>query len=212
MLRATLEIASGNASSVSHYQRAVDTSLVEISRVTETMGYLQELVRIARDAAVGSLVDLAPVMAVVREDLRCVFQAAGTELTVCVPEGLPHVMVSAARLRQCLFHLLQHAVKECDGGGAVEVLAGAMDREVRIVVRTTCARSAHENGDEWSGVVPCLTLVETLAKVHGGRLEWKAGPFMAWLSLPAATERSAAWAGEADGCVMHEQPLVRSAL
>ena len=49
VLRATLEIASGNASCISHYQRAVDNSLFEINRLAEAMGFVQELVRIASD-------------------------------------------------------------------------------------------------------------------------------------------------------------------
>jgi len=47
VLRATLEIASGNACSISHYQHAIDSSLAEIARVSEAMGFVQELVRIA---------------------------------------------------------------------------------------------------------------------------------------------------------------------
>ena len=56
VLRATLEVASGNASCISHYQRAIDSSLIEVSRLVETMGSVQELVRIARghkDARTG---------------------------------------------------------------------------------------------------------------------------------------------------------------
>lgn len=207
VLRATLEIASGNAATVSQYQHAVDASLREMGRVAEAMGYLQELVRIARDAAQVAEVEVATVMELVEEDLRCVFNEAGVGLRVRVPGDLPKVMASAARLRQCLFHLLQHAVKKSDG--TVEVVAGAAEGEIRIVVRANAIPKPRQQDGEWRGVIPCLALVETLAKMHGGELKWKADPFEAWLALPAAASSANKLEPGCGSPISHQSPLAQ---
>ena len=188
VLRATLEIASGNATSVSHYQHAIDTSLAEIERVTQAMGYVQELVRIARDASQASTVNVAAIVELVQEDLQCVFESAGVQLNVHLPMTGPPALISPARLRQCLFHLLQHAVKQCGNGGLIDVFAGQSGEAIQIVLQTTTSRLSQQRCDRREGIIPCLALAETLVKLYGGRLEWQESPFMSWLTLPIAED------------------------
>ena len=203
VLRATLEIASGNAYSVSHYQRAIDSSLAEISRVSEAMGFVQELVRIARNVAKPTAVDLANVIATVREDLQCVLEASGVALEVDLPNGLPFVMASTQQLRQCLFYLLQYGASLCSAGGTIDVTCFGTESELRLVLRKwssepRCREASALANTLWGNFVPCLTLAEALAKGHGGRLEWQGEPFAACLSLPVAQGKDFAW-GRIDG-------------
>ena len=189
VLRATLEIASGNASSISHYQHAIDNSLSEVARVAEVMGFLQELLRIACDTTERSLVDLQAVVATVHEDLKCVLDTAGVSLQVNVADPLPKVVGSVSGLRQCLFYLMQHALQNCRRGDTIHVEGGTTGGEVEIVI--------HEIGPDgeavapWQdrqrrlgGVVPSLALAEAWAKGHGGQLQWRAEPFAAGITLP----------------------------
>lgn len=198
VLRATLEIASGNAYSISHYQHAIDSSLAEISRVSEAMGFVQELVRIARNVSKPTQVDLAEVIATVREDLRCVLEASGIALEIDVLNDLPLVMGSTQQLRQCLFYLLQHAASLCRAGGTIDLTSSRTETELHLILRKWSSEpegsgaSARVNS-LWGNLVPCLTLAEALAKGHGGHLEWQTEPFAACLSLPVAQGIDSAW-------------------
>ena len=198
VLRATLEIASGNACSISHYQHAIDSSLAEIARVSEAMGFVQELVRIARDVSDPTAVDLGAVIGKVKEDLHCVLDAAGVALEVNLGDDLPEVEASEPHLRQCLFYLMQHAVSLCHAGGTIDLVANRSRRQLLLVLRKwssdpkgseTCAH-AHAL---WGNQTPCLMLAEALAQVHGGRLEWQTEPFAASLSLPIASNSNSTW-------------------
>jgi K+-sensing histidine kinase KdpD len=197
VLRATLEIASGNASCVSHYQKAVDGSLFEVTRLAEAMGFVQELLRIASDNSAASSVDLPEVLATVQEDLRCVFDTARVWLDVFWEDDILKIHASASRLRQCLFYLLQHAVRATSEGDTIHLLAEKDGNRLRIYVSSDSAdvvsRELSWSGClQWSGVAPYLTLAEVLARVDGGRLQWKAKPFAAELWLPLAASGPAA--------------------
>ena len=189
VLRATLEIASGNATSISHYQQAIDNSLKELSRISEAMGFVQELVRVARDIPGPSAMDLAAVVVTVQEDLQCVLEAAGVSLELDLAHDLPNLSASASRVRQCLFYLMQHAVRTCHSGGTIELAANRMKSDVHVVLRKWSSEPPHHQGSDWEhglwgNVIPSLMLAEALARGQGGRLEWQTEPFAACLSLP----------------------------
>jgi hypothetical protein len=193
VLRATLEIAAGNASSVSHFQRAVDTSLAEVSRVSEAMRFVQELLRIARDESPGSPVELREVVEIVREDLACVLEASSVSLCVEIADDVPAVRVSAIRLRQSLFYLVQHAAKTCQPGETVRLQEEDASEMVRLTIRveTKDNRSPEELSHHelpWGGTRPCVVLAEALLNLDGGELNWEDQPFTARLKLPTANK------------------------
>ncbi len=188
VLRATLEIAAGNACSISQYQHAIDSSLAEISRLSEAMGFVHELVRIARDVPEPSAMDLAGMVATVKEDLECVLETAHIAVEIDFPEDLPTVLACPSRMRQCLFYLMQHAVGVCRSGGTIELAARSWKSEVHLVLRQWSSEAPHCKDSDWKhglwgNVIPALILAEALARGQGGRLEWHAQPFAACLSL-----------------------------
>jgi len=195
VLRATLEIASGNACLISHYQRAIDSSLAEIARLSEAMGFVQELVRIAREVPEPSATDLAAVVGTVEEDLKCVLETAGVALELDLLSDLPKVAASASRLRQCLFYLMQHAVSLCWAGGTIYLAAQKMDHQVHLVLRKWSSQPPRCEASDWGqglwgSLIPRLALADALARVLGGRLEWQAHPFAACLSLPLSHDET----------------------
>jgi len=193
VLRATLEIASGNASSISHYQRAVDNSLIEVSRLAEAMGFVQQLLRIATDASLSAPIELPAVVEAIEEDLRCVFEAARVWLDISWEERLVRIQASASRLRQCLFYLLQHAIRSTCEGDTIHLRAQPTEDGVQVVISSD---SPHVHFRElscsdclqWNDVAPYLTLAAALARADGGRLQWRDHPFVVALWLPAARD------------------------
>ncbi len=192
VLRATLEVASGNASCISHYQRAIDSSLVEVSRVVETMGFVQELVRIARDIKPPEPVSVGTVISQVVEDLRCVLDDAEVSLKLGVPPDTPAVLALPSGLRQCLFHLVQQAQSEADRGDVIDLYAHSDTHEMNIVI---CRKSRRLPTPEPRSRGACrfapearlMTLAEALAAAQNASLQWQAHPFVARLRLPVAT-------------------------
>ena len=190
VLRATLEIAAGNASSISQYQHAIDSSLTEIARVAETMGFIQELVRIARDSPTPMPFEVRPVLATVREDLECVLEHAGISLNIRVAEDVPTALGSTTGLRQCLFYLVQHAQSVAVTGDAIAASASCADGEVQLAVRhlgvaSDSLASSEPNSTSFSAESRFMALAEAVAAAQQVRLQWQANPFVARLSLPA---------------------------
>ena len=191
VLRATLEIASGNACSVSQFQHAIDNSLVEVGRVTDAMGFVQELVRIAHDSSEPVAVDIAAVTTMIQQDLQRVLDGAGIGMEVRLSCDFPAIVGSASRLRQCLFYLLQHTIGAFRAGDVIQLEIAMADDERQIVVRGYSRNAAativadHANQSR-SGDSRCLALAEALAVGQGGHLEWQDDPFAFQLTLVAA--------------------------
>jgi signal transduction histidine kinase len=191
VLRATLEIASGNASCVSHYQRAVDSSLIEVSRLAEAMGFVQELLRIAGDTSDSAPIEIPAVVETLQEDLRCVFETARVWLDVSWENELVSIQASASRLRQCLFYLLQHAIRTTCEGDTIHLRAEPAGEGLCVHISSDSPDVSHRELSwnhclRWNGVAPYLTLADALARADRGRLQWKDKPFVAALWFPAA--------------------------
>jgi len=189
VLRATLEVASGNATEVSHFQRAIDSSLSEVVRVAETMAFVQELVRIARYTPTPAAIEIQPVLATVHEDLARILEDAGISLRLHIPDYIPPALASPGGLRQCLFYLLQQAQTEAVAGDIVEVCVRARDDSVGVLVRHEAASEIPSaqitrRSDGLAVTMRQMALAEAVAAAEQGRLWWQASPFKACLTLP----------------------------
>jgi signal transduction histidine kinase len=191
VLRATLEIASGNASTISQYQRSVDSSLIEVARLAEAMGYVQELLRIASDPSVSAAIDVTTVVEAVREDLVCVFERARVWLDIGWGNELVRIQASSTRFRQCLFYLLQHAVRTTSEGDTIHLSVESTGDGFSVIISSDTPDAKNRELSwsdclQWNDVSPYLTLADALARTDRGRLQWKDKPFVAALWFPAA--------------------------
>jgi C4-dicarboxylate-specific signal transduction histidine kinase len=190
VLRATLEVVSEEETTVPRYQRAIHNSLEAVVRVVDAMGFVHELVRIARELPDPVPVEVRPVLALVTDDLKRVLDEAAISLQICAPDDLPKVLASAARLRQCLFYLVQDALSFSAAVSMIEIVVKAVDEQVQIVV-------GRQGSQDISDMTPTTTtkpfvcvdqrlaLAEALAVSQGGSLRWRSDPFAACLCLPA---------------------------
>src|SRR5215469_4572847 len=80
VLRAMLELASLNTSSLQQYEHFLETSLAESIRVTESVQFVQELIRVASETPIFELQNITKVIDMVREDLSCVLDQKGIAL------------------------------------------------------------------------------------------------------------------------------------
>jgi hypothetical protein len=189
VLRATLELALGNSSSIAAGQSAMEASLGEVERVVENMGFAQELLRIMRDRPVVASVDVQAILATVREDLQRVMDEAGIALVTSIDNDASVVLASASGLRQCAFLLLQQPLHESAWGDSITVNGYVRRGEVEMVVR--CESSSRKNSPSPSialhsnvSEIRGMVLAQALAVAQGGDLRWHDSPFEACLSLP----------------------------
>lgn len=108
-----------------HLNRLVD-DLLDVSRISRSKIKL----RLQR-------VDLSCVIRTAVEDRRGLFERAGLELVLELPETPIWVMGDDTRLAQVLTNLLENAVKFTDGGGAIYVRATTEGDRAVFTVRDT---------------------------------------------------------------------------
>ncbi len=176
--------------------------LLDITRITQSKIYLQRTA-----VALDPLID---------EAVRVVqpaFEAGGVKVEVRHPGDSLGVWGDPARLQQVVVNLLMNAVKYTPRGGRVWVELARDSGEAVLRVRDTgmgirpemlekifalfiqADDTLHRSG---SGLGIGLTLVRTMAELHGGRVRaFSAGPgqgseFVVWLPLAAADRLPAA--------------------
>jgi C4-dicarboxylate-specific signal transduction histidine kinase len=189
VLRATLEVANEREASVDRYQQAIHNSLVAVVRVVDAMGFVHELVRIAHDSPDAGPVEVRSVLDLVAEDLQCLLDEAAISLKISVPNGVHKVVASAARLRQCQFYLVQHALSCAPAGSVIEISVRSVEEQVGIFVCNQVSASLQGGVPAGStgpfvDVDQTLALAEALAVSLGGSLRWRTNPFAACLCLP----------------------------
>ena len=159
----------------------------QVGQVSRLVDDLLDVSRIAR----GKLelrkerVELAPIIQQAVEAVRGQFRTMNHELTINMPSRPLYLDADAARLAQVVGNLLNNACKFTDKGGHVWLSAGEEEGEVVIRVRDSGIGIAAEDQARLfdmfeqvdtsrersrDGLGIGLTLVKSLAEMHGGRV------------------------------------------
>ena len=165
---------------VSHMVRLVD-DLMELSRITRGK------IELRMEA-----MELAPIVAAAVEASRPLIESARHTFTVALPDAPMIVRADAVRLAQVISNLLNNAVKYTDEGGAIALTVRQEGREAVLSVKDTgigiTATALPQVFDMFvqadgndrrarSGLGIGLTLVRSIVRMHGGRVEaHSAGP------------------------------------
>jgi signal transduction histidine kinase len=137
------------------------------------------------------IVDIAAVILSCVRLMRDRADAAGLKLVAEVPDGLAVIQGDSRRLKQILLNLLSNAVKFTPSGGRVTVAAQSGPDGFRITVADTGIGIAPGDLDKalrpfgqidsrlarkYQGTGLGLPLAQSMAELHGGRLELNSTP------------------------------------
>ncbi len=201
-----------------HLSRLID-DLLDMSRITQGKVQLRK-----------EFLDAAAVLNSAVESVRPLMEERGHELTVALRPGTLHTEADPTRLEQIVVNLLSNAAKYTEKNGEISLRARREDDEVVIRVRDNGAGIPPEKlpqmfelfaqGDRTlarseGGLGIGLTLVRSLAEMHGGRAEaysegiGKGSEFVVRLpaSTPAAPIDAPATAGNTTARSTGKTPL-----
>lgn len=113
-----------------------------IGKMQRDVGYLQRLVdhllMLASveegEPAEKTLVDFAPVLREIADEMTLIVQRAQLTLQVNVPDRLPSVPANADQIRIAVRNLLDNAVKYSRAGGTISLAAKQSDQTLEILV------------------------------------------------------------------------------
>ena len=157
-----------------HLSRLID-DLLDMSRITQGKVHLRK-----------EPLDAAVVLAAAVESVRPLMEERQHELTVALRPGTLQLDADPTRLEQIVVNLLSNAAKYTDKGGEIALRARKEDNEIVVRVRDNGMGIPPEKlpgmfelfaqGDRTlarseGGLGIGLTLVRSLAEMHGGRVE-----------------------------------------
>lgn len=139
--------------------------------------------------------DLGPLVREVWRSMRRLAEARGQKIVLDYPGVMDHVEVDAALLRQAITNLVQNAIRHTSIGGAVNLRVFQNEREIVISVWDDGSgmdpeerkRAFKQFVSHTGGTGLGLTIVETIATLHGGtvRVDTSLGKGAAFLlTLP----------------------------
>ncbi|MCZ8132296.1 MAG: HAMP domain-containing sensor histidine kinase [Steroidobacteraceae bacterium] len=182
-LRAAVEIALSREDDPAELRAALDTVLVEVDRVQNTLEALLRIALAESGTAPIEPVDLTAVVADVEELYKPLAEEKGLGFATQIEPGL-ELPGNRQLLAQAAANLIDNAIKFTPAGGRVRLTAAARPEGIVLEVRDTgpgiapedreralerSRRLANAAGKPGSGLG--LSLVNAVARLHGGRFE-----------------------------------------
>lgn len=122
--------------------------------------------------------DVRPLLREISRTMRRLADQHGQRLALDYPQRMDQIVIDAALVRQAVVNLVQNAIRHTSHGGVVAIRAYQNERDVVISVwddgagldpahrKAVLQRFVSYSGGTGLG----LTIVETIAGIHGGRL------------------------------------------
>jgi signal transduction histidine kinase len=183
-----------DADSLSDMQRQfLDTIQRNVERLNDDLSAVQEVTRIdrAKLRLILTPQSVAKVAGLALEKLGPLVAAKGHQVTLDLPDDLPHVHADAERLEQILHILLDNALKYTPAGGRIRVHGRAAGGLVQIGVTdngigispteqervfSKFFRGEDERIREYTGLGLDLYIARGLVRLQGGRLWFESTP------------------------------------
>lgn len=192
-IQASLELAVLSPTTAAEYKEIAENILGQLRSAVETMQFAARLARFQQPAADVRDVLLSTVLDEVISGLQRTLDTAQIQLLVFRPEREPLIHISATRLRQMLFYVLQ-AVQGCSRPGdlaKIEIQEPAGHLILRI--KHSPAHDSGRTRPANDGTLDkALALADAIVSSAGGKFSVSTAPLLIVADFPVRRESVAA--------------------
>ena len=193
IIQASLELALLSPITLEQYQDVTRGVLHDLQRSVECLQFVACLTRFQQPAKDVQEIALGAVLEGVISDLQCTLEAAELQVLFSRPERDPAIRISAARLRQLFFYVLQ-AAQDCGQPGDL-IQIEVRERAGHVVLLLEQSKTAEPAGSAGplahDAGVKALALAEAIVSSAGGEFSVATHPLRVVADFPGARERGA---------------------
>ena len=191
-IQASLEVALLGPTTESEYREIAENVLGQLRSAVESMQFAARLARYQQPASDVRDVLLSVVLEEVISGLQRTLDAAQLQLLFFRPEHEPLISVSAARLKQMLFYVLQ-AVQGCSQPGdlAKIEIQGPADHLI-LRIKHSPVNNGRTRPSPHGTVDRALALAEAIVTGAGGEFNASTAPLLIVADFPVRREKVAA--------------------
>jgi len=198
-IQASLELALLSPTTAGQYQELAEDTLRHLCAVVESMQFAARLTRFQQPAADLQEVRLSVTLEDVISDLRLTLDSAQIQLQIhrCEPE--PSLRISATRLRQMLFYVLQVVEGRSQPGDRIQIDIQALESHLVLCIRQTPGENSLPDGAKLSPQAEAdraLALAEAIVTGEGGEFGVTTNPLLIVADFPVRPENRAGEAGK----------------
>jgi hypothetical protein len=194
-----LEFTLHKGGTEADYRASIEKTLGELRRMSDSINYVRELIRIQQDGMDAISFALKPSVKSVIAELQPVLDEASIQVVVAQTDADPAVTMSPMRLRQALFYQFQAAQMLCPPGETLNVSIEATNgaAELRINQLNQCTRQNENAGRQNEAgnsdrISQALHLTEAIVLKAGGEFSFSEAPLQLMTQLPCSSDGAAA--------------------
>jgi len=198
-IQASLELALLSPTTAGQYQEIAEDALRHLCAAVESMRFAARLTRFQQPAADVQDVRLSVALENAISDSRLTLDAARIKLQIRRCEHEPSIRISASRLRQMLFYMLQVVEGRSQPGDQMEI--DIQDRESHLVLRIR--QTPGENGladgvrlSPQGEADRALALAEAIVSSEGGEFGVTTNPLLIVADFPVKPENRSGETGK----------------
>ncbi len=195
IIQASLELALLSPITLEQYQDVTRGVLHDLQRSVECLQFVACLTRFQQPAKDVQEIVLGPVLEGVISDLQCTLEAAELQVLFSRSERDPAIRISAARLRQLFFYVLQAAQACGQPGDLIQIEVRERAGHVVLLVEQSKARIEPADGANQlahDAGVRALALAEAIVSSAGGEFSVATHPLRVVADFPEASLRTKA--------------------
>jgi hypothetical protein len=191
-----LEFTLHKGGTAADYRASIEKALSELRRISDSITFVRELIRIQQDGSDVITFSLKPAVRNVIVELQPVLDEAGVQVYMSETDSDPTITMSPMRLRQALFYQLQAAQLSCAPGEALRIEINTIEDTAELRIERTSQpvgqNSAREAEPGTSDrIAQALHLAEAIMTKAGGELEFSEVPLSLVAQFPCNADGGA---------------------
>jgi hypothetical protein len=198
-IQASLELALLTPTTAEQYRSLAEDALVNVQRAVDSMQFAARLARFQQPASDVQDILLSGAIDEVVSDLQCTLDSAQIQLLMARLDLEPLIRISAARLRQMLFYVLQAAQICSQPGDLVEIeIKGGLPSYLTLRIEV-CFGEKQAESDRIRQIDEAdkgLALACAVANSARASFTVRKSPLLIVVDFPIRSERKACAAGK----------------